>query len=136
MDDAPIRARGLTLEQTLGQGERVDFTGELPGYAWASDGVHLVFTEKEHKVWIDPASWQESAPPAETEKKDDGVAGALVAAGVAKEAVEKLFDVKVVKVATMNRKGKYRRTRFRMGKTADWKKAVVTLHEDNRIDFF
>lgn len=53
-----------------------------------------------------------------------------------RSAIEKLFDVKVVKVATMNRKGKYRRTRFRMGKTADWKKAVVTLHEDNRIDFF
>jgi large subunit ribosomal protein L23 len=51
-------------------------------------------------------------------------------------AIEKLFDVKVVKVATMNRKGKYRRTRFRMGKTADWKKAVVTLHDDSRIDFF
>lgn len=53
-----------------------------------------------------------------------------------RRAVEKLFDVKVLKVATQNRKGKTRRTKFRLGKTADWKKAVVTLHDDNRIDFF
>lgn len=53
-----------------------------------------------------------------------------------RSAVEKLFDVKVLKVATQNRKGKTRRTKFRLGKTADWKKAVVTLHDDNRIDFF
>jgi len=53
-----------------------------------------------------------------------------------RRAVEKLFDVKVVKVATQNRKGKTRRTRFRLGRTADWKKAVVTLHEEHRIDFF
>lgn len=53
-----------------------------------------------------------------------------------RRAVEKLFDVKVVKVATQNRKGKTRRTKFRLGKTSDWKKAIVTLHEDNRIDFF
>lgn len=53
-----------------------------------------------------------------------------------RRAIEALFDVKVVKVATQNRKGKERRTRFRLGRTADWKKAIVTLHEDNRIDFF
>lgn len=53
-----------------------------------------------------------------------------------RSAIEKLFDVKVLKVATQNRKGKTRRTKFRLGKTADWKKAVVTLHDDNRIDFF
>src|SRR5262245_3705882 len=80
----------LTIEQTLGQGERVDFTGELPDYAWAADGVHLVRTERERKVWIDPATWQESAPPADPANKDDGVAAALVAAGLSKEQVEKL----------------------------------------------
>ncbi|TWT96650.1 50S ribosomal protein L23 [Botrimarina colliarenosi] len=53
-----------------------------------------------------------------------------------RNAIEKLFDVKVVKVATQNRKGKTRRTRFRLGQTSDWKKAIVTLHDDNRIDFF
>ncbi len=53
-----------------------------------------------------------------------------------RNAVEKLFDVKVVKVATQNRKGKTRRTRFRLGRTADWKKAIVKLDSEHRIDFF
>ncbi len=55
---------------------------------------------------------------------------------VIRDAVEKLFEVKVVKVSTQNRKGKLRRTRSKMGRTADWKKAIVTLHEEHRIDFF
>lgn len=53
-----------------------------------------------------------------------------------RRAVEELFDVKVVKVATQNRKGKPRRTRFRYGHTSDWKKAIVTLDDEHRIDFF
>lgn len=51
-------------------------------------------------------------------------------------AVEQLFDVKVLKVRTQIRKGKPRRTRFRWGKTKDWKKAIVTLDPEDRIDFF
>jgi len=53
-----------------------------------------------------------------------------------KRAVEELFDVKVTKVRTQTRKGKFRRFRNKIGKTADWKKAIVQLHEDHRIDFF
>jgi large subunit ribosomal protein L23 len=53
-----------------------------------------------------------------------------------KRAVESLFEVKVVKVATQNRKGKVRRTRFRLGQTKDWKKAIVTLDGESRINFF
>lgn len=53
-----------------------------------------------------------------------------------KRAVESLFEVKVVKVATQNRKGKARRTRFRLGMTKDWKKAIVTLDGESRINFF
>lgn len=53
-----------------------------------------------------------------------------------RRAVEELFDVKVIRVNTQNRKGKPRRTRFRWGKTKAWKKAIVTLHEEDRIDFF
>ena len=53
-----------------------------------------------------------------------------------KRAIESLFDVKVVKVATQNRKGKPRRTRFRGGVTKDWKKAIVTLDAEHRISFF
>lgn len=51
-------------------------------------------------------------------------------------AVEELFKVKVEKVRTQNRIGKPRRYRFRYGRTKNWKKALVKLHEDHRIDFF
>jgi large subunit ribosomal protein L23 len=53
-----------------------------------------------------------------------------------RRAIEELFNVKVVRVATQNRKGKPRRTRFRYGYTKDWKKAIVTLDAEHRIDFF
>lgn len=53
-----------------------------------------------------------------------------------RRAVEELFNVKVVSVHTQNRKGKPRRTRFRSGHTSGWKKAIVTLHAEHRIDFF
>jgi len=53
-----------------------------------------------------------------------------------RRAIEELFDVKVLKVRTQNRKGKPRRTRFRYGHTKDWKKAIVTLDHEDRIDFF
>jgi large subunit ribosomal protein L23 len=53
-----------------------------------------------------------------------------------RKAVEELFDVRVVRVNTQNRKGKPRRTRFRWGYTKAWKKAVVTLDPEDKIDFF
>jgi large subunit ribosomal protein L23 len=53
-----------------------------------------------------------------------------------KNAVETLFEVKVDKVMTQNRKGKPRRYRFRFGRTKACKKAIVRLAEDHRIDFF
>ena len=53
-----------------------------------------------------------------------------------KKAVEELFDVKVEGVRTQNRKGKPRRHRFRLGMTKAWKKALVTLNQEHRIDFF
>jgi large subunit ribosomal protein L23 len=53
-----------------------------------------------------------------------------------RRAVEELFEVKVVAVNTQNRKGKPRRTRFRWGRTKAWKKAIVTLDPEHRIDFF
>ncbi len=53
-----------------------------------------------------------------------------------KQAVEALFDVKVTKVRTQNRAGKPRRYRYRSGYTKNWKKALVTLDEEDRIDFF
>ncbi len=53
-----------------------------------------------------------------------------------KQAIEKIYDVKVQDVRTANRKGKPRRSKMRMGTTRRWKKAVVVLHEDYHIDLF
>ncbi len=53
-----------------------------------------------------------------------------------KIAVEKVFDVTVIGVNTINRPGKKRRTRFGIGKRPDTKRAIVTVAEGQRIDLF
>ncbi len=53
-----------------------------------------------------------------------------------KAAVEELFNVRVAKVRTQNRVGKKRRYRHQVGTLPSWKKAIVTLHEEDRIEFF
>ncbi len=53
-----------------------------------------------------------------------------------KQAVEKIFDVKVIKVATQNRRGKYKRRGFTVGKRPDTKRAIVTLAEGDEIELF
>ncbi|WP_031470353.1 50S ribosomal protein L23 [Sciscionella sediminilitoris] len=54
-----------------------------------------------------------------------------------KIAVEKVFDVKVLNVNTLNRQGKRKRTRTGYGKRKDTKRAIVTLSEDSKpIDLF
>ncbi|MDR1964024.1 MAG: 50S ribosomal protein L23 [Planctomycetaceae bacterium] len=54
-----------------------------------------------------------------------------------KEAVEFLFDVKVIDVRTQNRKGKTVRTRRgQICHRRDWKKALVKLHSESKINYF
>jgi large subunit ribosomal protein L23 len=53
-----------------------------------------------------------------------------------KQAIEKIYEVKVKSVRTANRKGKRRRAGYRYGLTSQWKKAVVILHADYHIDLF
>ena len=53
-----------------------------------------------------------------------------------RQAVEQLYNVKVVDVRTMNRKGKPRRSRYKVTATSDWKRAIVTLDESSRIELF
>jgi len=52
-----------------------------------------------------------------------------------KRAVENKFEVRVTKVTTMNMNGKLKRMGRFEGKRADWKKAIVTLEENDKIDF-
>ena len=53
-----------------------------------------------------------------------------------RQAVEKIYNVRVREVRTANRKGKRRRIGYKMGTTSHWKKAVVVLHSDFHIDLF
>jgi large subunit ribosomal protein L23 len=53
-----------------------------------------------------------------------------------RQAVEKLFDVKVSAVRTMNYRGKMRRLGRSIGKRPSYKKAIVKLVEGERIDVY
>ncbi len=53
-----------------------------------------------------------------------------------KRAVEQVFDVEVLRVNTMNRKGKVKRTGYKLGRRRNVKRAVVTLAEGDQIDLF
>ena len=54
-----------------------------------------------------------------------------------REAVEKIFGVTVQSVNTMNISGKKRRQGWNVGKSSDWKKAIVTLTPESKsIEFF
>ena len=53
-----------------------------------------------------------------------------------KKAVEQMFEVRVLSVRTQNRGGKRRRSKMKFGMTSDWKKAIVELHEDDRINLY
>lgn len=53
-----------------------------------------------------------------------------------RQAVEAIWEVKVVGVNTVNRKGKSKRFRYTMGKRPDTKRAVVKLAEGDKIEIF
>jgi large subunit ribosomal protein L23 len=53
-----------------------------------------------------------------------------------RQAIEKIYNVRVLEVRTSNRAGKRRRYRLSYGTTRSWKKAVVVLHPDYHIDLF
>ena len=53
-----------------------------------------------------------------------------------KIAVEKVFNVKVTDVNTLNREGKRKRTRYGYGRRKNIKRAIVTLRDGDRIDVF
>jgi len=53
-----------------------------------------------------------------------------------RRAIEKIFDVRVAAVRTIQVKGKVKRRGRTLGKRKDWKKAIVTLMPGERIGFF
>jgi len=94
------------------------------------------------KVEIKEKDYKTILAPVITEKATNGSANNQVTFRVAgsatkpdiKEAVEKLFNVKVDAVNTHNRKGKTKRFRGRKGKRSDVKYAIVSLAEGSVID--
>ena len=53
-----------------------------------------------------------------------------------RQAIEAIFDVKVVRVNTLNVKSKPKRVRYQLGRTRTWKKAMVTLQAGDTIELF
>jgi large subunit ribosomal protein L23 len=53
-----------------------------------------------------------------------------------RRAIERIFNVRVAKVRTMQVRGKFKRRGRVLGKRRDWKKAIVTLRPGERIEFF
>lgn len=53
-----------------------------------------------------------------------------------RRAIESLYKVRVLDVRTMNRKGKPRRSRAGASRTSDWKRAIITLDENSRIELY
>ncbi len=53
-----------------------------------------------------------------------------------RRAIERIFNVKVASVRTIQVKGKTKRRGRTVGKRRDWKKAIVTLRPGERIEFF
>ena len=53
-----------------------------------------------------------------------------------RRAIERIFNVRVANVRTMQVKGKFKRRGRVLGKRRDWKKAIVTLRPGERIEFF
>lgn len=51
-----------------------------------------------------------------------------------KRSVEDIYKVKVDAVNTISMRGKLKRVRYAVGKTSDWKKAIVTLKDGSKID--
>lgn len=52
-----------------------------------------------------------------------------------RKAVEAAFKVKVARVNTITMRGKLKRVRWQIGKTPDWKKAIVTLRKGDKIEY-
>ncbi len=53
-----------------------------------------------------------------------------------RDAIEEIFDVRVIRVNTMNRKGKRKRSGYKFGKRKDVKRAIVRIADGDSIDLF
>ncbi len=91
---------------------------------------------KPHQIILRPLVTEKGYHKAERLNEYAFEVNRLASKEMVHDAVEELFDVKVVRVNTQNRKGKPRRTKNRRSHTKAWKKAIVKLDNESRIDFF
>ena len=89
-----------------------------------------------HKVIIRPVISEKSYNLIETEGQYTFHVDRRANKNQIKEAVEKIFKVKVEGVNTMRMRGKPLRRGLHFARKANWKKAVVTLKPGERIDFY
>lgn len=89
-----------------------------------------------HQVVLRPLVTEKSVEMSEALNKYSFAVSLAADKGDIRRAIEQLFKVKVAKVAVQNRKGKPKRYRQYDGRTKNWKRAVVTLAGDDRIELF
>jgi len=89
-----------------------------------------------YDVIFQPVMTEKSLVQKEQENKYTFKVDKRAGKGEIKRAVEKMFNVKVENVAIMNVLGKKKRVRIVEGKKPDWKKAIVTLAQGQKIDLF
>jgi large subunit ribosomal protein L23 len=88
---------------------------------------------RHYDIILSPVITEKATIASEQNKVTFKVAGSATKPQI-KEAVEKLFDVKVKSVNTLTRKGKVRMFRNIRGQRSDVKRAIVTLEEGHKID--
>ena len=101
-----------------------------------SQGTNTEIQLESHQVLLRPLVTEKGLACSENFNQYSFDVNPLATKADIKKAVEEMFDVKVAKVRIQNRAGKPRRYRFRRGRTKNWKKALVTLNSEHRIDFF
>jgi large subunit ribosomal protein L23 len=104
----------------------------MPQHVAAHTSIHL----EPHQIIVRPLVTEKGMHRSTRNNAYGFEVNRLATKADVKRAVEQLFNVTVLAVNVQNRKGKPRRTKFRMGYTGEWKKAIVTLDKEHRIDFF
>ena len=89
-----------------------------------------------HQVLIRPLVTEKGTHSASKYNAYTFMVAKLATKDAIKAAVEELFRVRVEKVRTQITHGKSRRWKNHLGRLADWKKAIVTLDPEDKIEFF
>ncbi|MFM2485492.1 50S ribosomal protein L23 [Celerinatantimonas yamalensis] len=95
----------------------------------------MISEERLLKVLLAPHVSEKSTVSAESDNTIVFKVATTATKAEIKAAVEKMFEVEVTGVHTLNVKGKTKRHGARIGRRSDWKKAYVTLAEGADIDF-